>query len=72
MLRKKAHHIKQFKSDAINQRKEHPDFTQIACAQNLETGVSKPSLDEKPIFEIRMVRFQLLVQAAMLQRKIMK
>lgn len=29
MSRQKAHHTKQFKLDAINYRKEHPDLTQV-------------------------------------------
>ena len=31
MSRKKPHHTKQFKLDAINYRKEHPDLTQVEC-----------------------------------------
>ena len=37
---KKTHHSKQFKLDAINYRKEHPDLTQVECAKNLGIGVS--------------------------------
>ncbi len=40
MSRKKTHHNKQFKLDAINYRKEHPDLTQVECAKNLGIGVS--------------------------------
>ena len=40
MSRKKTHHTKQFKSDAVNYRKEHPDLTQVECAKNLGIGVS--------------------------------
>lgn len=40
MSRQKAHHTKQFKLDAVNYRKEHPDLTQIECAKNLGIGVS--------------------------------
>ena len=40
MSRKKTHHTKQFKLDAINYRKEHPDLTQAECAKNLGIGVS--------------------------------
>ena len=36
----KTHHTKQFKLDAINYRKEHPDLTQVECAKNLGIGVS--------------------------------
>lgn len=31
MSRQKTHHTKQFKLDAINYRKEHPDLTQVEC-----------------------------------------
>ena len=40
MSRQKAHHTKQFKLDAINYRREHPDLTQGECAKNLGIGVS--------------------------------
>ena len=40
MSRQKIHHTKQFKLDAINYRKEHPDLTQVECAKNLGIGVS--------------------------------
>ena len=40
MSRKKSQHTKQFKLDAINYRKEHPDLTQVECAKNLGIGVS--------------------------------
>lgn len=30
----------QFKLDAINYRKEHPDLTQLQCAKNLGIGIS--------------------------------
>lgn len=40
MSRQKTQHTKQFKLDAINYRKEHPDLTQVECAKNLEIGVS--------------------------------
>lgn len=40
MSRQKTHHTKQFKLDAINYRKEHPDFTQVECAKKLGIGVS--------------------------------
>ena len=36
----KTQHTKQFKLDAINYRKEHPDLTQVECAKNLGIGVS--------------------------------
>ena len=40
MSRQKTHHTKQFKLDAINYRKEHPDLTQVECAKNLGIGVN--------------------------------
>lgn len=40
MSKQSAHHNKQFKLDAINYRKEHPDLTQVECAKNLGIGVS--------------------------------
>jgi transposase len=40
MSRKKSQHTKQFKLDAVNYRKEHPDLTQVECAKNLGIGVS--------------------------------
>ena len=40
MSRKKTQHTKQFKLDAVNYRKEHPDLTQVECAKNLGSGVS--------------------------------
>ena len=40
MSRKKTHHTKQFKLDAVNYHKEHPDLTQAECARNLGIGVS--------------------------------
>ena len=40
MSRQKTHHTKQFKLDAINYRKEHPDLTQVEYAKNLCIGVS--------------------------------
>ena len=40
MSRKRNQHTKQFKLDAVNYRKEHPDLTQVECAKNLGIGVS--------------------------------
>ena len=40
MSRQKTHHTKQFKLDAINYRKQHPDLTQVECAKNLGISVS--------------------------------
>ena len=35
MSSKRNHHSKQFKPDAVNYRNEHPDLTQVECAENL-------------------------------------
>ena len=35
MSRQKTQHTRQFKLDAINYRKEHPDLTQVECTKNL-------------------------------------
>ncbi len=40
MPRKSKQHTKQFKLDAINYRKDHPDLTQTECAKNLGIGLS--------------------------------
>ena len=40
MSRKTKQHTKQFKLDAVNYRKEHPDLTQVECAKNLGIGTS--------------------------------
>ena len=40
MSRQKTQHTKQFKLDAINYRKGHPDLTQVECAKNPGIGVS--------------------------------
>ena len=40
MSRKRPQHTKQFKLDAINYRKEHPDLTQTEVAKNLGIGIS--------------------------------
>lgn len=40
MPRQSKKHSKQFKLDAVNYRKEHPDLTQVECAKNLGIGVS--------------------------------
>ena len=40
MSQQKTLHTKQFKLDAINYRKEHPDLTQVECTKNLGIGVS--------------------------------
>ena len=36
----KKQQTKQFKLDAINYRKEHPDLTQLQCAKNLGIAIS--------------------------------
>ena len=40
-------HDKQFKLDAVQYRKEHPDLTQEQCAKNLGIGLSTLSRWEK-------------------------
>lgn len=40
MSRRTKQHTKQFKLDAVNYRKEHPDLTQVECDKNLRIGVS--------------------------------
>ena len=40
MPRINKQHTKQFKFDAVNYRKEHPDLTQVECAKNLGIGTS--------------------------------
>ena len=40
MPRRNKQHTKQFKLDAVNYRKEHPDLTQVECAKNLGIGLS--------------------------------
>ena len=40
MPRKNKQHTKQFKLDAVNYRKEHPDLTQEECCKNLGIGLS--------------------------------
>ena len=40
MSRKTKQHSKQFKLDAVNYRKEHPDLTQVECAKNLGICIS--------------------------------
>lgn len=41
MSRQKTHPTKQFKLDAINYRKEHPDLTQVECEKNLGIPVQR-------------------------------
>jgi len=43
MSKKTKQFTKQFKLDAVNYRKEHPDLTQTECAKNLGIGVSSLS-----------------------------
>lgn len=43
MSTKAKQFTKQFKMDAVNYRKEHPDLSQVECAKNLGIGVSSLS-----------------------------
>lgn len=65
MSRKKPHHTKQFKLDAINYRKAHPDLTQVECAKNLGIGVSTLARWEA---QIMMAIFLLSVPAVTIQK----
>ena len=49
MSRQKAHHTKQFKLDAINYRKEHPDLTQVEFAKNLGNRCQCPRSMGSPV-----------------------
>ncbi len=40
MPKKQKQHTKQFKLDAVNYRREHPDLTQVECAKNLGINAS--------------------------------
>lgn len=40
MPSKNKQHTKQFKLDAINYRKEHPNLTQLECAKNLGISIT--------------------------------
>lgn len=40
IMSRKKQHSKQFKLDAVQYRKEHPDLSQIECAKNLGIGTS--------------------------------
>ena len=40
MAKRNSQHDKQFKMDAVNYVKEHPDLTQEECAKNLGIGLS--------------------------------
>ena len=62
MSRKTKQHTKQFKLDAVNYRKEHPDLTQVECAKNLGIGVSTLAR-WNPSSETMMVTFPLEVPA---------
>lgn len=68
MSRQKNHHTKQFKLDAINYRKEHPDLTQVECAKNLCIGVSTLAR-WRPNSEITTVIFPLSVPVITLLKK---
>lgn len=39
-MSRKKQHSKQFKLDAVQYRKEHPDLSQVECARNLGIGTS--------------------------------
>ena len=39
-MSKKKQHSKQFKLDAVQYRKEHPDLCEMECAKNLGIGTS--------------------------------
>lgn len=43
MSKKTKQYTKQFKMDAVNYRKEHPDLSQTECAKNLGVGISSLS-----------------------------
>lgn len=68
MSRQKTHHTKQFKLDAINYRKEHPDLTQVECAKTW-VSVSVLLLAGKPSSEIMTVIFPLSFPAVTLLMK---
>lgn len=40
IMSRKKQHSKQFKLDAVQYRKEHPDLSQMECARNLGIGTS--------------------------------
>lgn len=40
IMSRKKQHSKQFKLDAVQYRKEHPDLSQVECARNLGIGAS--------------------------------
>ncbi len=50
----RTQHTKQFKLDAVNYRKEHPDLIQAECAK-ISVSVLVPLLVGKPSSEIMMV-----------------
>ena len=68
MSRQKNQHTKQFKLDAINYRKEHPDLTQVECAK-IYASVSVPLLAGRPNSEITTVIFPLSVPVITLLKK---
>lgn len=43
MSRKNKPHSKQFKLDAVQYVKDHPDLTQVECAKNLGISVTNLS-----------------------------
>ena len=68
MSRQKTQHTKQFKLDAVNYRKEHPDLTQVECAKNLGIGVSTLAAGN-PSSEIMTAIFPLSVPVITLLKK---
>lgn len=56
MSRKTKQHTKQFKLDAINYRKEHPDLTQVNVPK-ISVLVSVPLVNGKHSLEIMMAIF---------------
>ena len=40
IMSRKKQHSRQFKLDAVQYRKEHPDLSQVECARNLGIGTS--------------------------------
>ena len=57
MSRKTKQHTKQFKLDAINYRKEHPDLTQVNVPK-ISVLVSVPLVNGKHSLEIMMAIFR--------------
>ena len=60
----RTQHTKQFKLDAVNYRKEHPDLIQAECAK-ISVSVLVPLLVGKPSSEIMMVSNENFVMLSM-------